>query len=190
MADEAKEKATTPEAASPEAAPEKKARGNPLALVTGLLANRMVFIVSLVVVEVITAYFVVTALIEPRLAGETPVVHAEKPDAKAAEHEVGPMLKIDDVVVNLTGSAESHFLSASLVIEIEPAKKNVSEEELKEHEPRVKDVIIHTLSAKSDEEVRSMSGREEVREDLRHGLEKALEPMKLKAVYFTEFVVQ
>jgi len=185
LAVELNERATV-EAASEAPAPEKR-RGNPLASLTTVLGNRAVFIASLVVVEVVTAYFVVTALIEPRLAG-APVAFTA--DARVTRGGIGPMLTVDDVVVNLTTSAEPHYLAASVAIELEPSARAASREGLAAWAPRVKDVIIHTLSSKSDEDVRGMEGRERVRRELRREISDALSPVPVRAVYFTEFVVQ
>lgn len=168
---------------------EKKPRANPLAPVIAVLGNKATFIVSLVVVEVIVAYFVVTALIEPRLAGE-PVVKEQPKDAKVAKHEDGPMLHIDKVVVNLTGSEETRYLAAGITIELDPGGQKVDEAALKEKVPKVKDVVIYVLSSKSVEEVKDVAGRELVREEIKERVEAALDPIHVHGVYFTEFVVQ
>jgi flagellar FliL protein len=170
-----------------QAPPPAKPRRNPLAPLTAVLGNRALFIASLVVVEVVTAYFVVTALIEPRLAG-APVEFTT--DARAARGGAGPILAVDDVVVNLTTSAEPHYLAASVAIELDPSARGASQEGLAAWAPRVKDAIIHTLSSKSDEDVRGMEGRERVRRELRREISDALSPVPVRAVYFTEFVVQ
>lgn len=164
-------------------------RGNPLAPLIGILGNKVTFIVSLVVVEVLVAYFVVTALIEPRLAGE-PVVKVEEHDAKNAKHVEGPMLHIDKVVVNLTGSEEPRYLAAGISIELDLGDEKIGEEELKEKVPKVKDVVIYVLSSKGVEEVNDVEGREHVREEIKERVELSLAPIKVHGVYFTEFVVQ
>jgi flagellar basal body-associated protein FliL len=196
VADEPKVEANPeqkPHAAKAAEAPEEKAgpkkRGNPLAPVIGVLGNKVTFIVSLVIVEVLVAYFVVTALIEPRLAGE-PVVKTEEKDAAHAKHVEGPMMHIDKVVVNLTGSEEPRYLAAGLSIELDPGDEKLDEEHLKERVPKAKDVVIYVLSSKGVDEVKDVQGREIVREEIKDRLEAALAPIKVHGIYFTEFVVQ
>jgi flagellar FliL protein len=178
---------TIADAAAANAPAPAKRRGSLFASRTGVRGSRPAFIVSLLVVEVVAAYFVVTALIEPRLA-EEPATFAT--DGRVARSGVGPMLAVDDVVVNLTASAEPHFLAASVAIELEPSARAGSSKALAAWEPRVKDVIVHTLSSKSDEDVRGMEGRERVRQELRCEIGNVLSPARVRAVYFTEFVVQ
>ncbi len=165
-----------------------KKKGNPLAPVIAVLGNKVTFIVSLVVIEVLVAYFVVTALIEPRLAGE-PVVKEAK-DAKVAKHVDGPMLTIDKVIVNLTGSEEARYLAAGVTMELDIGEEKMTEEEINEKIPKVKDVVISVLSAKSVGDVKDVEGRELVREEVKERVEKLLDPIKVHGVYFTEFVVQ
>ena len=162
-------------------------RRTPIGALSAALGNRAVFIVSLVVVEVVAAYFVVTALIEPRVAGLPTAVAA---DARTAAGGVGPMLLVDDVVVNLTASSGARYLATSVAVELERSSRGASRGAVSSRVPLVKDVIIHTLSAKSDADVRTMAGRERVREELRREVGKALSPIAVRAVYFTEFVVQ
>ena len=165
-----------------------KPRGNPLAGVIGVLGNKVTFIVSLVLIEVIVAYFVVTALIEPRLAGE-PVVKEEEKKAKE-EHAELSVVSIDDIVVNLNGSEGNRYLAAGVAMELDPGKEKLDEHALKEKTPMLKHAVISVLSAKSVAEVANAEGRELIRKEIQEHAEVAIEPMKVHAVYFTEFVVQ
>lgn len=172
------------DAAEPAGA-EAKQKASPLAGVMGILGNKVTFIASLVVVEVLVAYFVVTALIEPRLAGE-PVVKEEKSAKKGAPLH----LAIEDMVVNLHGSDGARFLAAGVAFELDPGKEKVSEESLEEKTPILKDAVISVLSAKSVAEVSTSEGREMIRKEIREHVAHALSPLHIEAIYFTEFVVQ
>jgi len=177
------------EAAPSAEAPKKK--GNPLAGVMGILGNKVTFIVSLVVVEVIVAYFVVTALIEPRLQGE-PVAKAEE---KKKEEKPVPMelVSLNDIVVNLNGSEGSRYLAAGVALELEAEAAGGGHGEEgggKEKEPLLKHAVISVLSAKSIAEVSTAEGRELIRREIQEHAEELLGHTKVRAVYFTEFVVQ
>lgn len=164
-----------------------KARANPLAGVIGILGNKVTFIASLVVIEVLVAYFVVTALIEPRLAGEPVVKQEEK---KKEDHGVLSVVSIDDIVVNLNGSEGSRYLAAGVAMELDPGKEKLTAEQLKEKTPMLKHAVISVLSTKSVAEVANAEGREMIRREIQEHAEGAIEPLKVHAVYFTEFVIQ
>jgi flagellar FliL protein len=172
------------------AAEPAKSKPNPLAGIVAILGNKVTFIVSLVVIEVIVAYFVVTALIEPRLAHD-PVAAAEEKKEKAKEKEVElPLVSLDDIVVNLNGSDGSRYLAAGVTMELDPGKAKLTEEQLKEKAPMLKHAVITVLSAKSVAEVSTMEGRDLIRREIQEHADEAIEPLKVHAVYFTEFVVQ
>ena len=164
-----------------------KPKANPLAGLIGVLGNKVTFIASLVVIEVIVAYFVVTALIEPRLAGEPVVKQEEKKKEVHAELSV---VSLEDIVVNLNGSEGSRYLAAGVAMELDPGKEKITEEELKEKTPMLKHAVISVLSTKSVAEVANAEGRELIRKEIQEHAEGVIEPLKVHAVYFTEFVVQ
>ena len=166
----------------------KKPKANPLAGIIGVLGNKVTFIVSLVVIEVIVAYFVVTALIEPRLAGE-PVVKQEEKKCKEDRAELS-VVSIDDIVVNLNGSEGNRYLAAGVAMELDPGKEKLDEHALKEKTPMLKHAVISVLSTKSVAEVANAEGRELIRKEIQERAGGAIEPVKVHAVYFTEFVVQ
>jgi flagellar FliL protein len=165
-----------------------KPRANPLAGIIGILGNKVTFIVSLVVIEVIVAYFVVTALIEPRLAGEPVVKNEEK--KKKEDHAPLSVVSLEDIVVNLNGSEGSRYLAAGVAMELDPGKEKLTEHDLKEKTPKLKHAVISVLSTKSVAEVANAEGRELIRKEIQEHAEGAIEPLKVHAVYFTEFVIQ
>ncbi len=168
-----------------------KKKGNPLAGVMGILGNKVTFIVSLVVVEVIVAYFVVTALIEPRLQGD-PVAQAEEKSKKEEKPVAMELISLNDIVVNLNGSEGSRYLAAGVTLELEvdPAGAARGEESGKEKEPQLKHAVNSVLTPKSIAEVSTAEGRELIRREIQEHAEELLAHTKVHAVYFTEFVVQ
>ncbi|MFN0150873.1 MAG: flagellar basal body-associated protein FliL [bacterium] len=181
------------EGEAPAGAETAKTKANPLAGVMGILGNKVTFIVSLVVVEVIVAYFVVTALIEPRLQGD-PVAQAEEEKKKKEEKPVHmELVSLKDIVVNLNGSEGSRYLAAGVTLELEaePAGGGGHGAEAgNEKEPLLKHAVISVLSAKSIAEVSTAEGRELIRREIQEHAEEVLGHTKVNAVYFTEFVVQ
>lgn len=174
----------------------KAKKANPLSGLVGILGNKVTFIVSLVVVEVLVAYFVVTALIEPRLAGE-PVVKQEEQHAEA-ELVAPHMFQLENIVVNLNGSDGMRYLAAGVAIEVDLGKDGGGgggghgggDDHLKEMLPVLKHSVISVLSAKSVAEVSTSEGRELIREEIKEQADHAIDPIHVHDVFFTEFVVQ
>lgn len=187
MADQAKGAADAAADAADEQGADKK-RANPLGGILAILGNKVTFIVSLVVVEVIVAYFVVTALIEPRLAGE-PVVKEEVKE-EHAKPAAAHMFSIDNIVVNLNGSDGTRYLSAGIALEVDLGEEKMTEHQLEEMMPVLKHVIISVLSEMSVSEVSSTEGRERIRHAIKEQADHDIAPLVVHEIFFTEFVVQ
>jgi flagellar FliL protein len=63
-------------------------------------------------------------------------------------------------------------------------------DELKSRMPQVKDLIISLLSSQSFNEIRSIEGKDALREEIMVRLNALVRSGKVSRVFFTEFVVQ
>jgi len=105
----------------------------------------------------------------------------------------GPTITIPDQVYNL-GEA-NHYLMAAILLELNAdnrsEKQNASLlEEVKRREPQIRDLIIREVSAKTFREVNSPQGKEQLKEELKQGINGILTRGELKRVMFTSFAVQ
>jgi flagellar FliL protein len=124
---------------------------------------------------------------------ELPDVASEEKKAEHGEEGAaspGPLGKIfplEPFVVNISDRDRDRFLK--LKTEIELSSNDVAAE-LEQRLPQIRDLIISLLGAKSFDEVRTIEGKNFLREEMLLRINSLLVTGKAKAVYFTEFVVQ
>lgn len=104
-------------------------------------------------------------------------------------HVIGPF------VVNLSDAGGDRYLKLKIVL-AEP--KHVGEKAKKEKESTgmslqdvmIKDVIINVISAKTSDDLLSATGKEELKNELKTSINKALHKNLVQDIYFTEFIIQ
>lgn len=114
-------------------------------------------------------------------------------DAKAEEPapsptgEPGPLLKLNDFIVNLADREANRYLKLGLALEMadDDTLKKVTD-----REPIVRDTVIQLISSLTYKQVRTPQGKKDLRKSLRDKLSEVLGRGMLRGVYFTEFVVQ
>jgi flagellar FliL protein len=125
---------------------------------------------------------------------ELPDVASE--EKKADEHgeagaaspgPLGKIVPLEPFVVNISDRERDRFLKLKTEIELSSAEVAV---ELEQRLPQIRDLIISLLGAKSFDEVRSIEGKNFLREEMLLRINSLLVTGKAKAIYFTEFVVQ
>jgi len=110
---------------------------------------------------------------------------AGKKEEKAAEK--GPLLKIDNLIVNPAGSQGSRFLMVSVAIETTSGQMD---ETLRRQEPEIRDILIALLEKQTMESL----GRPGIRDSLKELIADtvtalARSPRRL-AVFLPQFVIQ
>jgi len=58
------------------------------------------------------------------------------------------------------------------------------------HLPQIRDLLLTLLSSKTFDEVRTAEGKQQLREEIIARVNQVLDRDVVKAVYFTEFIVQ
>ena len=105
----------------------------------------------------------------------------------ASPGPLGKVVPLEPFVVNITDRDRDRFLK--LKTEIELSSADVATE-LNQRLPQIRDLIISLLGAKSFDEVRTIEGKNFLREEMLLRINSLLVTGKAKAIYFTEFVVQ
>ena len=107
---------------------------------------------------------------------------SEKPQGKP-----GPIFDLDPFVVNLADHPEIRYLKITIKAELtNPALS----EAVTDHMPQIRDSLLVLLSSKEYENIRTMEGKMELRDEILRRFNSILGDKKVKAVYFTDFVVQ
>jgi flagellar FliL protein len=99
----------------------------------------------------------------------------------------GPIKPFEPFIANLADDGGKRYLKATFQVEFlgdhVPA-------ELDARLPQVRDLLLTLLTSKTFEEVRTPDGKQQLREEIINRVNQVLERDAVKAVYFTEFIVQ
>jgi len=103
--------------------------------------------------------------------------------------EKGPVMTLDEFLVNLSDAGSDHFLKVTVGLELDKAKGKTAEG-LKEQTPAIRDAILTALSSQSRDAVTPVKGREKLKADIKKNVNEALGEEDVQNVYFTNFVTQ
>jgi len=105
----------------------------------------------------------------------------------SASAEIGPMVKMSPLIINLKEESGHHYIKASIVLEI--GRKDWIEE-VQSRVPLLTDLAILTLSDKRLEELKSSGAKENLKKELLMKVNQSLGSLKVKQIYFDEFLYQ
>jgi len=123
---------------------------------------------------------------QPPPEEKDPGVEVPVPEINA-QAEIGPMVNIDEFIVNIISDENNHYVKAALTIELssEPSK-----EELEKRMPQVRDAILMLVGNKTFEELQDLQGKKQLKAELLSKINAILYTGQAKSIYFTDFVVQ
>lgn len=130
------------------------------------------------------AYFLGAGSAAKPAAGTSPTP-AQPAETGAAP--VGPMLPLDDFIVNILDAEGTRYLKVSMTLELLTPEGML---EIEERKAQVRDTILLYLGSKTFDEIRDLQGKLQLRADLIGKLNALLTKGKIKTIYFTDFVVQ
>lgn len=131
------------------------------------------------------AFFLLKKEPEPKEAKD-PAKQVPVPDLNQ-QADIGPQVNIEEFVVNIISGDTAHYVKASLTVEL------TNEEvkgEVEKRMPQMRDAILLLISNKTFEELQDMQGKKQLKAELTSKINSFLKTGKVKAVYFTNFVVQ
>lgn len=123
---------------------------------------------------------------EPPSEDKDPGMEVPVPEINT-QAEIGPMVNIDEFIVNIISDENNHYVKASLTIELssEPSK-----EELAKRMPQIRDAILLLVGNKTFEELQDLQGKKQLKAELLSKINAILHTGQATAIYFTDFVVQ
>lgn len=101
--------------------------------------------------------------------------------------DIGPQVNIEEFIVNIISGDTSHYVKASLTVEL------TNEEvkgEVEKRMPQVRDAILLLIGNKTFEELQDLQGKNQLKAEITSKINSFLKSGKVKAVYYTNFVVQ
>lgn len=101
--------------------------------------------------------------------------------------EIGPMINIEEFIVNIISEDTAHYVKASLTLEL--TNEKVLEEATKRM-PQIRDAVLLLIGNKTFEELQDLQGKKQVKAELKNRINTFLKTGKVKSIYMTDFVVQ
>lgn len=110
-------------------------------------------------------------------------------DKEVKKVEKGPVLTLDEFLVNLSDPGSDHFLKVTVGLELDKAKGKTPET-MKDDTPVIRDAVLSSLSSKTRDQVGPEAGREKLKGEIKKRVNAALGEDDVQDVYFTNFVTQ
>ena len=111
---------------------------------------------------------------------------AGKP-GEAPKVVIGPMVNIEEFIVNIIGEENSHYVKASMSFEMTTA---AAVEEANSRMPQIRDAVLLLIGNKTFEELQDLQGKKQLKAEITSKVNAFLQTGQIKAIYFTDFVVQ
>ena len=158
--------------------------------------KKIILIIVLVIVGLALAagisLFVVT-----RMLGDLPAGGGHEESGEPRYHDSGVFVKIGDpkegILVNVGGARSSKFLKASIIVEFNPGKKSIINEETHTLQPdaevKVNDTATQFLRAAKIEDF-DADKQEEFKKQFKDALNAALGGGSVYDIYITSFLLQ
>jgi flagellar FliL protein len=121
------------------------------------------------------------------------IPHGTKHEAEAKEEtkverpDVGALQALDPFIANLADEDGKRYLKATLQLEFFDAKVP---EDFHARLPLMRDLLLTLFTSKTFAEIRTPQGKTLLREEIVNRLNRAMRKDAVKAIYFTEFIVQ
>jgi flagellar FliL protein len=106
---------------------------------------------------------------------------------ETAKKSQGYIYNMEPFVVNLADPNQPRYLKIRISLESKEIKVN---EEYEKRSPQLRDMILTLLSTKSYKDISDSEGKNRLREEITSRLNQLLSSFQVKAVYFTEFMIQ
>ena len=128
------------------------------------------------------------------LLREKPVAKEDKDPAKQVTvpaigqpGAIGPMVNIDEFIVNIISGDAAHYVKASLTVEV---TNDQVKAEVEQRMPQMRDAILLLISNKTYEELQDLQGKKQLKAELLSTVNSFLQTGQVVSIYFTNFVVQ
>ncbi len=166
---------------------EKKGGGNILLIViVALLA-------TLVIGGAAAAYFMLNddkeVIDDANKATQTaPVAKTTKTTSRVTDYsKIGPMYPMDQFIVNLYNEGSSRYLKTTINFELSSEELSA---EMDKKKPLIRDIVIKALSAKTYEEISTIKGKENLKDEIVSKVNQVLTDGQVNNLFFTDFVIQ
>ena len=110
--------------------------------------------------------------------------HGGEPNEKEAK--ANAILALEPFIANLADDGGRRYLKATFQIDFGSAVPGNMQARL----PQVRDLLLTLFTSKTFDDIRTPEGKQQLREEIIARINQVLDRAAVKAVYFTEFIVQ
>jgi len=103
------------------------------------------------------------------------------------EGAIGPMVDINEFIVNIISEEGTHYVKASLTLEM---SNEAVLEEADKRMAQIRDAVLLLIGNKTFEELQDLQGKKQLKAELKSKINSFLKTGRIKSVYLTDFVVQ
>lgn len=136
---------------------------------------------------IIVAIVAVIAVAGGLLVGKQVSAKSKSPAHKPIER--GPIMPLDDFLVNLADPSGDHFLKVTVNLELSKSSGKTADS-LKDQVAPIRDAVLTALCSKTRDQIAPLAGREELKTEIRKDVNAALGENDVQNVYFSDFVTQ
>ncbi|MFW5930992.1 MAG: flagellar basal body-associated FliL family protein [Desulfosalsimonas sp.] len=114
---------------------------------------------------------------------------AKESDAgrKEEKKEMGPLVEMEDFVVNITHRDSSRFLKLGVTLE---AKNEEGKKAIEKRMPQIRDAVLLLVGNKKYDDIKDLQGKKQLKADLAANIRDLAGEDEVSELYFTDFVVQ
>src|SRR5581483_10902299 len=124
----------------------------------------------------------------PRAGAGAGEAGAEAHGEGADQHgQPGAIRPLDPFLANLADEGGGRYLKTTIQVEFVAAE---APQAFDLRMPQIRDAVLTLLTSRTFADIRTPAGKESLRDDVIDRLNQVLQSSAVKAVYFTEFVVQ
>lgn len=120
-------------------------------------------------------------------APANPVKQVGTGPGKSQSNQIGPMVEIEEFIVNLLDMDTTRYLKANITLEVD---SEITVEEIQARMSQVRDAILLLAGNKNFSELRDLQGKMQLRAELLGHINTLLEKGQVNKIYFTNFVIQ
>ncbi|MBW1635197.1 MAG: flagellar basal body-associated FliL family protein [Deltaproteobacteria bacterium] len=148
-------------------------------------------IISLVALSLLTGACITWIFLSknqcPPLAKKSPAPNISQAVQVLQNTGIGPMVDIDEFIVNIISADSNHYVKTSLTLEL---TTDIGKDEIEQRIPQIRDTILLLLGNKTYDELQDLQGKKQLKAELMNKINSFLHAGKVKSIYFTNFVVQ
>jgi flagellar FliL protein len=118
---------------------------------------------------------------------------SEQEQADEQEDKMGPVYRLDTLIVNLADQGGKRYLRVTMELELKANEEIDNSEVIEEIEqrlPQLRDTMLMVLPTKQYADISTTPGKIALRDEIIAKLNPFLKKGQIDKLYFTEFVVQ